>query len=307
MNGATQPPRSLRYRYLLGAMQQAEFAMTVRATCIEEDVRRLDELLPLWSRASGRMQELVRTDSDSPNGVTLEDPPAEVEERLHRIGQDPLFRSSFSVVPTRFAVVELDRLVAPQREVNLDYVETLEQQITATGIPDLINICLESRTEPPPIRSLQTAPNQMTFTSPSLDLRFLGGFPKTMTEEDIRVAHFGGQPARVLSLLVGFGAAPINVWTDGRRVVLNNGFHRVVALKKRGVSRIPVVVQQATNPDIEFPGQVLGLSKQYLLNNPRPVLVKDFFDDQLTVELRLKPRMKTLKVAWGEEAGVVPE
>jgi hypothetical protein len=146
----------------------------------------------------------------------------------------------------------------------------------------------------------------MVFSSRSLDLRFLGGFPKALEEGDIRVAYLGGQPVHVMSLLVGFGAAPINVWSAGRRLVLNNGFHRTVALRSIGVERMPVVVQRATNPDIEFPEQMLGLSRSYLLQNPRPVLVKDFFDEALTVEVRLKPRMRTIKVAWGAEPGIVP-
>jgi hypothetical protein len=70
----------------------------------------------------------------------------------------------------------------------------------------------------------------MTFSSQSLDLRFLGGFPKQLTENDIQVAHAGGRPVTVITLLVGFGAAPINGWLLGPRFVLANGFHRVFAL-----------------------------------------------------------------------------
>jgi hypothetical protein len=69
---------------------------------------------------------------------------------------------------------------------------------------------------------------------------------------------------------------------------------------------MPVVVQHAANPDIEFPDTMLGLSRAYLLQNPRPVLVKDFFDDDLTVELRLKPRVKTLRIGWANEDSIVP-
>jgi len=146
----------------------------------------------------------------------------------------------------------------------------------------------------------------MTFSSRSLDLRFLGGFPKPISEDDIRVAHMGGQPAQVISLLVGFGAAPINAWQVGKRLVLANGFHRIVALRSAGISNAPMVVRQVTNPDIEFPENYLGLSRSYLLG-PRPVLVGDFFDEDLTIEVRLKPRRKVVKVAWGPEDSVVPE
>src|SRR5258708_8916364 len=121
-----------------------------------------------------------------------------------------------------------------------------------------------------------------------------------------KINNMGGRPAQVIALLVGFGAAPINVWSAGNRLVLNNGFHRVFALRLAGVTRIPVVVQHAANAELEFPEQILGLPRAYLLGSQRPVLVKDFFDEQLVTQLHLKPRMKTLKVTWFPEDGIIP-
>jgi hypothetical protein len=111
----------------------------------------------------------------------------------------------------------------------------------------------------------ESATNQMTFSSRSLDLRFLGGFAKSITKDDIRVAHAGGKPAEATVLLVGFGADPINALHVDRRVVLNNGFHRVFALRSVGVTKIPIVLQEVVNADIEFPDSLLGLSRAYLL------------------------------------------
>lgn len=303
---AAPGPPGVRYRYLLGAMQQLQITMTVRAQCIPEEVARLPEVIERWRRASARMQELATKEVGAADQIQPEETPAELKPQLEQIEADSLFQASFSAVPTTFKVVEIDRLVAPQREVNLDYVETLRGRLRGTSLQDLIEFCLAPRGGLPEIRTLQSSANEMIFSSRSLDLRFLGGFPKPLEEGDIRAAHMGGQPAQVISLLVGFGASPINVWAAGRRLVLNNGFHRTVAIRTLGVQRMPVVVQNAANPDIEFPDQILGLSKGYLLQHPRPVLVKDFFDDALTVELHFKPRMKTVKVAWGVEPGVVP-
>jgi hypothetical protein len=294
----------MRYRFLLGAMRQIEIAQTVRAACVDAEIARLPDILAQWRTASQRMRDLVAVDPLQP--VAPAEMPPEVAARIRAIEADPLFRASFSEVPSRCQLVDVDTLVAPQREVNLDYVDTLRGRLAGHDLASLIEFCLGPRATPPPINALQTAQNQMTFTSPSLDLRFLGGFPKPLTEADIQVAHFGGQPSRVIALLVGFGAAPINVRSAGTRIVLNNGFHRVVALRMEGIQRIPVVVQHAANPAFEFPDHVLGLSQAYLLTDPRPVLVKDFFDTHLVTELNLKPRVKSLRVAWGPEDSIVP-
>ena len=63
----------------------------------------------------------------------------------------------------------------------------------------------------------------------------------------------GGQPVESVALLVGFGTGPINVLQSGKRLVLNNGFHRVVAMRMAGITHIPVVVQHVAKPAIEFP------------------------------------------------------
>jgi hypothetical protein len=304
---ALEADRYFRYRYLMGAMSQNQLAMTVRLACIPEDVARLPDILESWRAASARMVELAQTEAGLSDQIVVEDVPATVRARLREIAADPLFQASFSALPTSFKVVDIDKLVAPQREVNLDYVDSLRKRISGKTIEEVLEFCVGPRTEPPIVQALQTAPNQMTFSSRSLDLRFLGGIPKQISEDDIKLAYMGGQPTEAITILVGFGAAPINAYQSGRRLVLWNGFHRIVALRSAGISKVPIVVQHVANLDIEFPDNYFGLSRAYLLQNQRPVLVGDFFDNDLIVEVGLKPRKKTLKVMWGEEASVVPE
>jgi hypothetical protein len=95
---------------------------------------------------------------------------------------------------------------------------------------------------------------------------------------------------------VGYGGSPINVIAANGRLVLNNGFHRVYALRSLGVTHIPVVIQQATNVRLEFPPAVAGLPREYLLGTPRPVLMKDFFHDDFCISLRVRDRLKVVTV-----------
>jgi hypothetical protein len=295
------------YRYLMGAMPQNQLTTTVRLMCTDDEQQRLPEIIKAWRGASAKMVQLAANEPGAPDTISVERMPEAFAARCAEIESDPLFQASFSDMPTTFEVVEIDKLVAPQREVNLDYVAALQERIPGKGIEDLIEFCVGPRTEPPEIRVLQTAQNQMTYSSRSLDLRFLGGSPKPITEDDIKVAHMGGQPANAIALLVGFGAAPLNAYQVGSRLILANGFHRIVALRSAGISNAPMVVRHVSNPEIEFPESFIGLSSTYLLQNPRPVVVGDFFDEQLTIEVHLKPRRKVLKVAWGQEDSVTPE
>ncbi len=298
---------AFRYRYLLGAMQQAHIVATVRSLGIPEEADRLPQIIEAWRAASGRMQKLAKEDPGAADQPKTFDMDPALQQRLQAISADPLFQASFSDLPTTFSMVDIDDVVAPQREVNLDYVDTIRQRLKTKEIDEVVEVCLETRAEPPDIQAIQTAGNEMIFTSRSIDLRFLGGFPKKIDEADIKVAHSGGQPVAVITLLVGFGAAPISALIYGNRVVLANGFHRVCALRLEGITRLPMVLRHVANPDIEFPEQFLNLPKSYLLQAQRPVLIKDFFDPELTVEILLKPRRKSLQVQWGASPGIVPE
>jgi len=99
-------------------------------------------------------------------------------------------------------------------------------------------------------------------------------------------------------LLYGYGAGTINVLCAKNRLFLNNGFHRAYALRKKGITKIPAVVQNIGNPELEMPENIHGLPKKYLLEHPRPVLVKDFFDDKLTARLQMKKTVRTLDIQW---------
>lgn len=306
MNAPAPPVEFYRYRILMGALQRINLISTVRMWCIPAELQRLDAITQAWAAASERMTQLAQTEAGEPNAITISDPPAEVRTRLAEISSDRLFRASFSGLPTSFKVVEIDKLVAPQRDVNLDYVDEIRARIPGRTPQELLEFCVGPRSTPPEWKILQTAKNQLIVTSKSLDLRCLGGFRKPLAEDDIAVAHDGGQPVEVVSLLIGYGAAPINVFQVGTRLVLGNGFHRVVAMRAEGITNIPVVVQHVAQPEIEFPDQYLGLTRAYLVHDQRPVMIKDFFDNALTIELRLAPRRKTVKISWITEDSIIP-
>ena len=49
-----------------------------------------------------------------------------------------------------------------------------------------------------------------------------------------------------MGLVVGFSSNYLNVVAAEGRLVLNNGYHRVYALRERGVTHVPCVMQRVT-------------------------------------------------------------
>jgi hypothetical protein len=286
---------SFNQLYLYAFATQGELLNHVRTQTLDEEFERFPEILFQWQMLQLRVQQLCQREHTLADQSTFEDPPTEFTTKLKNISGDPLFAKTFSALPTSFSIVEIDKLVAAQRSVNLDYVGRLIARFRdKKSLSDLIDHCVSPVREMPPIQHLEIANNAHVFSSPNLDVRFLGAFLKRLTSEDFQFAQMGGLPAAAIIAFVGYGGAPINVLRWGNRLVLNNGFHRVYALRSLGVTKIPVVVQHVNNLQLEFPQVVSGFPREYLLRVPRPVLMKDFFEDGFCITLKAKDRIKTV-------------
>lgn len=283
--------------YLFAFAPQAEVFHHVRTQTLPEEANRLNELMACWQQLQPRVADLVQREVGLADTIRLEPVPDEYQAQLTAFAADPLFQKTFSSLPCGFALVEIDKLVAPQRTVNLDYVrrlrDTYPQPLTMC---DLLNICVSPKRQMDSIQHLEVGPNVHVFSSPNSDIRFLGAFVKQLTADDLDSAVAGGIPAAAIITFVGYGGAPVNVLQAGQRMILNNGFHRVYALRSLGVEMIPVVVQQVRNPQLEFPPNVAGLPSEYLLGSPRPVLIKDFFETGFAITLKARDRFRMVTV-----------
>ena len=293
--------------YLYGVGAQAEVMNYYRTQGVQDAEKQIEQALSDWRGSSQYFQEKIKTEQGEPEKIKTGEIPEEFKDKTSSIANDPLFRRTFSILPTEFKIVEIDKLVAGQRDVNLDYVEYLKTTLPAKPtFADLLDFCLLPSRAEENISHLQNAGNAITFSTPNPDFRFLGGYRRELRKDDALECLNGGVPANGILLFVGFGGNTVNVLSVGKRVILNNGFHRVYALRDMGVQEIPVAVQKVTNPDLELGSTLQGLPIKYLINYPRPSLLKDFFDKKLTREVIVKNRLKTVRVAWGVEESFVP-
>lgn len=287
-------------RYLYAFAPQFEVQRYIRTQAIASDVDRLPELLAGWQRVQPKVQALQAAEAGLADSIKASQVDASASALLEAIAEDSLFQQSFATLPVSFAMVELEKLVAAQRTVNLAYVDRLAKEIGSNPtISDLIEFCLSPRQTKEPIQHLELGDNVHAFSSPNTDLRYLGAFKKDVVADDLKHAVAGGLPAAAVIGFVGYGASSINVVSFRSRMYLNNGFHRICALRELGVAQAPVVVQRVTNPQLEFPPAIAGIPREYLLATERPALVKDFSDPELTTVVRTKDRLRLVVLNFG--------
>jgi hypothetical protein len=287
-----------RQEYLYAFAVQPEALAYIRTQAAEDDRQRLAEIMRAWAEIQPRVQALVAAEAGLPETIEISALPVGLEPIVASYVADPLFQRQFQL-PTTVAFVEVDKLVAYQRQVNLDYVERIVRRLGRDPSPEaLLRLCVSPQREMEPIQHLGLGPAAHSFSSPNSDIRFLGAFLKhDLTAEDLGCAEHGGVPVAAIIAFVGYGTPMVNAFKVGGRVVLNNGFHRVIALRRLGVERIPIVLQLVGNPQLELGPELGGLSCDYLVQHPRPALVKDFFEPGFTVTLNVRERIKLVNLA----------
>lgn len=283
--------------YLYAFAVQPEVVNYVRTQAAEEDRTRIGEFMAGWMALQPRVKELVTAEAGLPDTIGVFDVTDEHRALVEEFTRDPLFTRSFQL-PSEVKLVEIDKLVAYQRTVHLGYVARLAERLgPAPSDDDVLRLCVSPQREMDPIQHLAFGNAAHTFSSQNSDIRFLGAFLKrNLTGEDLAFAEAGGMPAAAIIAFVGYGTPMVNAFRVGSRVILHNGFHRVVALRRLGIERIPLVLQHVDNPELELGDELGGISRDYLIHHARPALVKDFLEPGFTLKLRVRERMRVVNL-----------
>lgn len=298
---------SVPQRYLYGHAMRGEVIQHVRTQASSADRDRLPAILANWDALRATVSALAASEAGLADSIAIGSLPASAGAFAAATLADPLVARTFGAWKHQIAMVEIDRLVFPQRAINEDYAAQLASKYpTSPDLDALLQICVAARVEMAPIQHLEVAPNTHVFSSPNTDLRFLGAFLKeTVRADDVPLVEAGGLPAAAVAGFVGYGCPVINAFKVGGRLVLNNGHHRVYTLRRLGVTAIPILILDVSNPMAELPPAIGGTPRELLLC-PRPPLAKDFLDAALSITLSVKRRIKQLTIMMNVNQYEIP-
>jgi len=297
------PAPTVRHLALMyGTLTQGELNNYLEVVSADGEDRK-QEIKRSWPAAAAAFQQLVATEAGLPESIVTRAMPPEMNNYLNQIRADSAFAKTFANYPISFEEVEIDKLVAGQRIVHLDWV----RQLFEKGKPkNLAAFCLDPGQDSTPITIARSGSTAYTASSHNPGMRFLGVFEQPYQADGVHGHHPGGQPVHAIVLLLGYGISTINVYRVGARLILGNGFHRLYALKAVGLTHVPAVVQQVTHPQLEMPAVIGELPREHLVSTTRPGLMKDFFDEHLVCEITQQKFIKTMQVGWGSNDALVP-
>jgi hypothetical protein len=235
-----------------------------------------------WRAANDHYYELEKKEAGEADRIEVRPLPKELRPLARKVMADPYCKDAFGGLPSRIMMVELDRLMVSQTHVESSFTDSLRATLDrADGLESLFRFCLPLDREQPPVRIQRLGTNRYLFSSGSTDFRV---HPTIVLKPDQLRSHssFGPVTAAVAAV-VGFGSNFLSAVRSGKRVVLQNGYHRCYALRAIGFTHAPCIVTDVTRKDelrIATSEAVSG-DPEFFFAAKRPPLLKDYFDEKL--------------------------
>ncbi|EQD26639.1 hypothetical protein B1B_19511, partial [mine drainage metagenome] len=154
-----------------------------------------------WRTANNHIRELEAREAGLADNAPIEPLPASIEPLAQQVLADPIFQRAFALLPTKLGMVELDKLVVFQKDINLEAVRgvqsTLPSKLTEE---DVFRLCLPAEHPHPPTCGMRIAPNAFAFVSPSTDFRSLD--VNLFEGNPIPAASYSGPVSHLLAFAV---------------------------------------------------------------------------------------------------------
>ena len=216
-----------------------------------------------------------------------------LDHRLTRLASqleaNEWFRNSFDSLPYTFELVELDKLVVSQIQIEASHAQSAVVRLGSRPSPaELFRFCLPIERELPPVSITRLASNRYQFSSPSTDFRPHDSM--LLRAADIAHLKLPGPASALLGVSVGFGSNFLSGIRSGSRILLQNGYHRAYALRSAGFTHAWCVVELVTRKDdlrLTANPEVLA-DPEFYFAAKRPPVLRDYFDPRIAKQLKVK-------------------
>jgi hypothetical protein len=285
--------------WLLGLPPLGRLLEFVEETVVDGEAMDRAALTTEWRAANDYYQQLEKTEAGIANQGSHRELDPQFAALAAKVQADPRFRRTFSTLPTTFGMVELDSLIVYQLHVTRNFVDARAARIGPEPDPEsLFNVCLPLGEPEAPVQINKVGSRRYVFRSHSTDLRFHE--PALLRPEQMTGYESFGAIAGVVGLVVGFSSNFLNVVRVGKRMLLNNGYHRACAMRALGITHAPCIIQTASRVDelqVTVKTRVAD-DPEFYFESARPPLLRDYFDPRIYKLLPIRRRTRQIEVTF---------
>jgi len=252
-----------------------------------------------WREANDHYHVLEENEAGIADDIEVIEPDLILEPLIAATKADPRYDFTFDTFPTEIAMVELDRLVIYQTHVTQTYTDSLIKRLDQPENPlALYRFCQPQAGCSASVDVQEVGRRRYVFSSASTDFR--QHEPVLLQPEQISGHRTFGPVSAYVGLPVGFGSNFFTGIAYGDRILLHNGYHRAYAMRARGITHAPCIIQTVTRRD-----EIEVAAKRQVADDPafyfaskRPPLLKDFFDPKISTTYEVHQTKKMIEVTF---------
>jgi hypothetical protein len=282
-----------RARALVGYLPRDEALQLLAGRAVDEAEE------PALEHTWRRVRQNVERRPDHAALSPLQDVPPGFAGALEELASTPEVQAAMGNLDWSMGFADPTRgVLSSVRAVDLDRAAALVDGVDLEP-RSLVDLCLPT----PRSATVEGAIDafQMTFTTSSMEPNLrIAGF------EVAAVQEAGGQVHQVMGVRLASGPSFVQLAEYRGRWLLRDGYHRVVELLRRSVTRVPCVVIRARTFEETGAGRP-GLFGYETLFGPRPPLVTDFLDDDLSADAATSATLRVIRVRAEEYTVPVPD
>ncbi|MBX9796963.1 hypothetical protein [Sphingomonas sp.] len=276
--------------WLLGQPQLEDYLSFVATKVVGGDAIDCFALAEEWRAANDHYHALEQAEENDADRIRTRPLPAALARRAQALRDDHQFRATYDVVHTDIEMVELDRLIVWQLQIDDRYALSRAAHLGRTpGPAALFDFCLQPRDAGPPFTVRRLAADHYQFVSDATD--FDARDPRLLPPDMLATLAGHAPLSAALAVPIGAGANFLSAIRSDNRLLLHNGYHRAYALRALGIKYAPCIVQTVTRRD-----ELRYLADPRVAEDPgfyyragRPPMLRDYFDPRFAKRLCVYP------------------
>ncbi len=283
--------------WLLGQPHLGDYLAFVETKVIGGESIDPRALADEWRAANDLFADLEQAEAGIADSIRCRKAPAAMAGAIARLEANRWFQDSFDNLPYAIELVELKKLVVSQLHVEASYDDELKSRVGPEAGPQaLFDFCLPLDRPMPPVTVERLGSSRYLFSSPSTDFR--GHEPRLYRDPALLDAHATSPAAALFGVMVGFGSNFMSGVRSGKRILLQNGYHRAFALMRAGFTHGWCIVETVTRKDeLKLTAsEEVADDPEFYFATKRPPILGDFLDPRLVKPLLVRAMTTQVEV-----------
>jgi hypothetical protein len=284
--------------WLLGQPPLQRYLDYMQDTAIGGAQMSRSALVDEWRTANDYWYELEQTEAGIADRVEIRDIDGSLQPCIDEVKASSRYSRGFNELPTRFAMVELEKLIVSQRHVDIHHTERLKARLAGdTSLEQLFWFCMPVRSEESPVDMRRLGSKRFLFWSKSSDFRFHEA--AMLSPAQISNYQSCGPVGAAIGVMLGYGSNLLNAVQSDNRLLLHNGHHRAYTLLEMGFTHAPCIIRTVTRRDeLNLLASADAASDPtFYFRAARPPLLKDFFDSRIRKVVKVPQLMRLLEIS----------